>query len=253
MKEKKLALIHQLARGFWLYEVPVFGILGWLLEPLYMRLYSKTKTVTVSGSTKKDLKSWGFKDITIVSEGIDFAPLGKPAVKEKDFTLIFVGRMKKAKKPQDAVRAFRMIKKEIPSARLWMIGRGYINFKKTDSITHFGRIDSKKKHILMSRAHILLVPAVREGWGLVVTEANALSTPAISYDVPGLRDSVKHKRTGLLCKNNPKAMAGSAISLFNDKKRLKEYTLNALKDSKNHTWDRSAKEFLSAMESAKTY
>ncbi|MFH1432218.1 MAG: glycosyltransferase [archaeon] len=86
-----------------------------------------------------------------------------------------------------------------------------------------------------------------------VREGAALRTPAISYDVPGLRDSVKDGKTGILCRNNPDDMAKSATSLFNDKKRLKEYTLNALKDSKNHTWDRSAKEFLSVMESAKTY
>ena len=31
----------------------------------------------------------------------------------------------------------------------------------------------------------VLAPAVREGWGLVVTEGNALGTPAIGCDVPG--------------------------------------------------------------------
>ncbi len=49
----------------------------------------------------------------------------------------------------------------------------------------------------MSRAHIILVPAVREGLGLVVTEANALGTPAVGYDVPGLRDSIRHAKTGI--------------------------------------------------------
>ena len=50
----------------------------------------------------------------------------------------------------------------------------------------------------MSRAHVLLVPGVREGWGLVVTEANAMGTPAMAYDVPGLQDSVINGVTGKL-------------------------------------------------------
>ncbi len=251
VKEKKIALIHQLAREFWFYEIPVFGVFGYVLEPLYMRIYSKTKTVTVSQSTKKDLVRWGFQDVSIVSEGIDFKPLNSPARKEKDLTLLFVGRMKKAKKPMDAIKAFRIIKREIPGAKLWMVGAGYINLPDIKDVTCFGRISAKKKHDLMSRAHILLVPAVREGWGLVVTEANALGTPAISYDVGGLRDSIKHKKTGLLCKNNPMAMAESVLSLWKDKKHLKEYTLNALKDSKRYTWDRGAKEFMGVLEAQK--
>jgi hypothetical protein len=43
-----------------------------------------------------------------------------------------------------------------------------------------------KKYELLSRAHIILVPAVRAGWGLFVTEANVLGRPAIGYDVHGL-------------------------------------------------------------------
>jgi glycosyltransferase involved in cell wall biosynthesis len=56
----------------------------------------------------------------------------------------------------------------------------------------------------LSRAHIILVPAVREGWGLVVTEANAMGTPAIGYDdVPGLRDSIRHGETGITIMEKP--------------------------------------------------
>ena len=42
----------------------------------------------------------------------------------------------------------------------------------------------------MSRAHVLAVTSVREGWGLVVSEAAALGTPTVAYRVPGLRESV---------------------------------------------------------------
>ena len=49
----------------------------------------------------------------------------------------------------------------------------------------------------MAEAHVLLMTSVREGWGLVVTEANACGTPAVVYNVPGLRDSVRNEETGL--------------------------------------------------------
>ena len=40
----------------------------------------------------------GFKKVSIVPEGINFKPLVQSAEKEKEPTLIFVGRLKKAKR-----------------------------------------------------------------------------------------------------------------------------------------------------------
>ena len=50
----------------------------------------------------------------------------------------------------------------------------------------------------MARAHCLLVPSVREGWGLVVVEANAVGTPAGRLRRPGIRDSIRTGETGVL-------------------------------------------------------
>jgi glycosyltransferase involved in cell wall biosynthesis len=49
----------------------------------------------------------------------------------------------------------------------------------------------------LSRAHIILIPAVRDGLGLIVTEANAMGTPTIGYNVHGLRDSIRRDETGI--------------------------------------------------------
>ena len=66
----------------------------------------------------------------------------------------------------------------------------------------FGRVDEATKHELMARAHGQLATSVREGWGLVVSEAAAVGTPTMSYDVPGLRDSTT-AADGVLCEPRP--------------------------------------------------
>ena len=54
----------------------------------------------------------------------------------------------------------------------------------------------------------VLVPTVREGWGLVMAEGNALGAPALGYDVPALRDSIRYDETGInVVKKSPHAMA----------------------------------------------
>ena len=52
------------------------------------------------------------------------------------------------------------------------------------------------------------IPAVSEGWGLVVTEGNALGTPVIRYDVPLLRDSMRSDEAAVnVIKKSLNAMA----------------------------------------------
>ena len=61
-----------------------------------------------------------------------------------------------------------------------------------------GRVSEQEKHRLLCAAWLLLHPALIEGWGIVVAEAAIRGTPAVGFDVPGLRDSVVNGQTGLL-------------------------------------------------------
>ena len=105
-------------------------------------------------------------------------------------------------------------------------------------VTFYGHIENSSKFELLSKAHLVLVPAIREGWGLVVTEANAMGTPAIAYNVPGLRDSVKDGETGILVKeNSPNSLANASISLLKDRDLLRRYSNNALVFSRHFNWN----------------
>lgn len=61
-----------------------------------------------------------------------------------------------------------------------------------------GRVSEREKTELLARAWLTVAPSAAEGWGLTVLEANAVGTPAVAYDVPGLRDSVRDGVTGWL-------------------------------------------------------
>jgi glycosyltransferase involved in cell wall biosynthesis len=247
--EKVYALIHQLAREFWYYETPpvISHIGNKFLEDRWLRRYLDVPTITISDSTRSDLISLGFKNISIIHMGYDFDPLPGLAKKEETPTLVYVGRFKKAKLPDHVVEAYRLAREKVPGLRLWMIGDGYLKEKledrKIEGVTFFGRVSLAKKSELVSRANLLLVPGVREGWGLVVTEANAMGTPALGYNVPGLRDSIKEGRTGWLCDPNPKAMAEGIAQILSDGKTLELRSKAALVDAAQYTWDRGADEF----------
>jgi glycosyltransferase involved in cell wall biosynthesis len=249
-QKQVVSLIHQLAREFWFYETkfPINYIGYHYLERKWLSKYKNITTVTVSNSTKIDLEEIGFKKLFIVPPGLNVTPVSNLKEKEASPTVVFIGRLKNAKLPHHALQAFSDIKREIHDAKMWVIGDGYLRKELESSnikdVTFFGHISNEKKYELLSRAHIILVPAVREGWGLIVTEANAMGTPAIGYDVHGLRDSIRHDETGITVKEKlPEAMAQQAISLLRDSNRLFKYSRNALEFSKQFSWDRTVNLF----------
>ena len=247
-KEKPvLALIHQISPEQFTYELPFpLSFLGrYYLEKKWLSYYKDIPTATVSHSTKSELEKLGLRNLFLVPEGLNIRPLTSLPVKETVPTIIFIGRLKKHKLPHHAIQAFVLIKKEVPTTRLWVIGDGYMREElkalKVKDTEFYGRVSDAQKYELLSRAHLVLMPGIREGWGLVVTEANAMGTPVVAYNIPGLRDSVSNGNSGILVKENtPSGLASSAISLLRDNVLLQKLSLNALAFSKQFSWERSA-------------
>ena len=244
-----VALIHQLAREFWFHATPFpVSVLGYCyLEKHWLRPYRNMPTITVSESTKQDLERLGFEDVTVVLNGFDVPPIESSPKKEDDPTLLFVGRMTKTKRPEHAIRAFSYVRRQMPSAQLWMIGDGpLLNRLRTrwrlPGVEFFGRVSETQKYELMRSAHVILVPSIREGWGRIVTEANLQGTPAIGYNVHGLRDSIRDGETGYLCQPDPAQMGEVSIRLLRDTDDQHRLARAALVWAKELTWDRSAQQ-----------
>lgn len=251
VKEKPiLALFHSLAREAWFYEVPFpLNYIGYYyLEKKWLSYYKEVPSIAVSNSTKEDLERLGFKKVFLVPEGLSVTPLADVLEKESNPTIVFIGRLKRHKLPHHAIEAFSMIKKEIPDAKMWVIGEGKMREEleriKVNSVIFYGYVENLMKYKMLSKAHLVLVTGVREGWGLVVLESNAMGTPAVAYNIPGLRDSVKDGQTGILVKeNSPSGLAYSAISLLRNHDFLTQISRNALGFSKQFDWDNTADEF----------
>jgi len=254
--EKVVALIHQLAREYWFYETPFpISYIGYyFLEDRWLRNYVDVPTVTVSESTRQDLLGLGFKKVFVVPEGLNFTPLNEVPEKEGYPVVVYAGRLKKAKRPDHAIKAFKIVKEKFPNAELWVIGDG--PFRKGleriagDGVKFFGGLSNEERRRLLARAWILANPSVREGFGLNVLEANALGTPCVAYDVAGLRDSIIDGRTGLLVRENGDVdmLANAIIRILEDDALRRMLSVNALEYSKNFSWDRTAQEFQNILE-----
>jgi len=219
-------LMYQLAREVWWYETPFpLNAIGFMLEPLYLRFYRTAPVLTISQSTSDDLRKLGFRGpVTIMPVGVEAVDdAGLP--KTETPTFVYVGRLTASKRVDDIVRAFAMFNAEAAHGELWLIGDGPDRYERSlralaarlgvaDRVRFWGRLGADEKHRKMAEAHALVMASVREGWGLVVNEANACGTLAIAYDVPGLRDAIADRETGLLVEPTPRALKDAMMLVW---------------------------------------
>jgi glycosyltransferase involved in cell wall biosynthesis len=249
----KFMLMFQMAREVWWYESPFpINAIGYLIEPLYLIGYRDTPVLTISKSTEKDLRDLGFRAaISIVPIGIE--PVPSPRIAKAEIpTFIYVGRLAPSKRIGHMLTALAQFRDTTGAGRLWVIGGGSERYHKSlvklarrlhveGSVQFWGRASSQVKHRLMAEAHALLMTSVREGWGLVVTEANACGTPAIVYDVPGLRDSVRNEVTGLVVSPQPRDLCNAMLRLTADPQLAGRLAIEARRWSLTFSFEEAAR------------
>lgn len=257
--ERVVAFIHQLAREYWFYATPFpISYVGYyFLEDRWLKGYVDVPTVTVSESTRHDLVALGFNRVFVVPEGLNFKPLDVVPKKMVRPVVAYVGRLKRAKRPDHAVRAFKIVKKKVPQAELWVLGDGPyrkgLEKMACEDVRFFGSLDNMERRNLIKKVGVLVNPSVREGWGLNVVEAAALGVPCVAYNVAGLRDSIKDGVTGLLVESgNVEALAKAVMWVLKDDDLRHGLSKNALKYAKGFSWDRTAEEFMKVLEGMTT-
>ncbi|MCI0503250.1 glycosyltransferase family 4 protein [Candidatus Micrarchaeota archaeon] len=255
-RERVVPLIFQLTRENWFSALPSpAAFAGYHLEDAMLSPYRNLTAFVPSPSTRDDLLKLGFRDVRIIYGAADVTPadIGKdnpPAV-------IYLGRLTKSKRVDHALEAFRAVNSRFPASRLWIAGsgpqEGALRRRSQAlglgaSVEFFGRVGQAEKSRLLSRASLMLFPAVREGWGLTVLEANACRTPVIGYDVPGLRDSIRDGVNGMLVQSgDSQAMGVAAAGLLSDNERLERLSDSAMRYASGFSWKKAAEDFLSSL------
>jgi glycosyltransferase involved in cell wall biosynthesis len=182
---------------------------GRLLEGrVTKQVYWRTPFVAVSPSTRAEMRhQLGLTaPIHIVPNGV--RPMPPSTVARSDTPEIaVVTRLVPHKRLHLLVEAMPSLLHRWPGLHVYLAGDGPARAglmalgRRLGLEQHLslpGRVPEQVKADLLSRAWLTVAPSLAEGWGLTVLEANSLGTPAVAYDVPGLRDSVRDGLTGWL-------------------------------------------------------
>lgn len=237
-KAKRLLYVNQLAKEVFFFELPApLSWMAYALERFQFLPYRNTDTICYSESTKADLVAVGIPEsrIRVFPLGLDHERY-TPSEQKSDLPLfVFVARLVKMKRADLCIRALAIVCSRHPDARLVIVGRGseegYLqrliadcNLQEQVSLLHrdpnflSDKAQQAQKVRLMQEAWALVLPSVKEGWGMVVTEAAACGTPAIVSNVTGLRDAVQNDVTGLVLSKHPSAheLARAMLQVIED-------------------------------------
>ena len=263
-RQKRAMVIYQLAREVWFYQMPKpLSWLGYVIEPFYIRLLKYSKVITICQSTLNELNSLGFDpdNIEIIRMGSDF-PILKTLDRIEKYTeptLLYLGSLREMKRPDQVVKAFELSRQTLPHLKLIIAGCGSGKYFESlqrlidnspfkCDISCMGRVSEDEKKDMMQKSHLIAVTSVKEGWGLIVTEAASQGTPAVVYNVDGLRDSVRNEQTGLHSPSNPEALSKAIIRLLSDKALYDTCRYNGWQWSQDLTFDNCYADFCHALE-----
>jgi glycosyltransferase involved in cell wall biosynthesis len=260
---RMVLLYFQLAREIWFHQtaMPV-AVAGYGAEAVYTWLQSRrhTPVITISEDSRRDLARFGFSParVRVVRVGIDNSPLTayEPAVKEPKFTVLFHGSLRAMKRPLDALRGFESYVTSGGDGVMWISGAGDdTDIRRVSAspglqgrVTLFGRTSDDQKLDVMRRASVLVSTSVKEGWGLIVTEANSMGTPAIVYDADGLRSAAGPHNW--IAAPNPAALGArlaEARRVFDMPHAYQDWCERVLADSRQYSLDASYREFRDAL------
>jgi len=235
LKGKKLyATWHEVwGQEYWTeYLKGPLGVFGHITEQLAFLM----PDIIISNSehTTKRLRAAGFKkEIKTIPLGVDLATIrtAKPGTEKSD--VIFVGRLLSHKNADLLVKAIAIVKSAKPDILCNIIGDGpeksdvinlILELKLQDNVRVLDMVDEYEDlYGLMKASKMLVLPSVREGFGLVAVEAFAAGLPVIttSHEDNAARELIKEGVNGFLVEPDEKSIAEKIMQLLHIGKTMK--------------------------------
>ena len=198
-----MALVHHVHREQWRIIYPgVGGRIGWFVESRVVPwLYRDVPFVTVSEASRRDLLALGLADVTVVRNGTP--ALAAPRLtRSATPRLCVLSRLVPHKRIEQALALVDELRGRHPGLVLDLVGDGWwapeldaeiARRGLGDSVVRHGRVDEQTKADLLAQAWLMVLPSIREGWGIAVLEAAAVGVPTVAYaGAGGTSESVLH-------------------------------------------------------------
>ncbi|WP_238697153.1 GT4 family glycosyltransferase PelF [Streptomyces sp. E2N166] len=215
------------------YRWPVKALLLGFFRLLAEETYRRAALITPGNRYNRLWEEQGGaapESIRTVYNGVDPAAFPPAGPEPADPVLSWAGRVDPIKDLETLIRAFALVRAELPAARLRLFGgtpRGGEAYRERcealaaelghgDAVTFEGRVEDIKD--AYAAGNVVMLSSISEGFPFTLIEAMSCGRATVSTDVGGVREAVGD--TGLVVPpRDPAAMAAAALELLGDTAR----------------------------------
>ncbi|MEU9154692.1 GT4 family glycosyltransferase PelF [Streptomyces sp. NPDC048417] len=215
------------------YRWPVKAVVLGFFRLLARESYRKAALITPGNRYNRLWEEEGGADpeaIRTVYNGVDPAAFPAAGPEPEVPTLSWAGRVDPIKDLETLIRAFVLVRAQVPEVRLRLFGgtpRGGEAYRERcealaaelghgEAVTFEGRVDDIKD--AYAAGNVVMLSSISEGFPFTLIEAMSCGRATVSTDVGGVREAVGD--TGLVvAPRDPAAMAAAALELLGDPAR----------------------------------
>lgn len=196
--------------------------------------------------------------VEVIGEGVDYGFFRRS--KKADLppnSILYIGRFVGMKGVEYLVRAFGMVREEIPDAKLFLGGygpeekklRGLAKKLGLGGVRFLGPLDRAEMARYLKACSVFVLPSTSEGFPLTIVEAMSSGCPIVSTRVRGLPEIVRQGRNGLLVEpRDEQALARGIIRLLKDPKTRRAMSGNNIRDARAYSWENIVRQIMERME-----
>lgn len=187
----------------------------------------------------------------IIPNGVNTEFFKKMEIKKDGKIILFIGRFDPRNNLHLLISAFKLLKKDIPSARLYIIGYGfgesYYNglipaTMKRDVIFLGGMNDERPYYYNL--ADVICYPVDKASFGITLLESMACGTPMVLTDVAGFKGIVSDGKEALFVQPDVYEIKSALTKILKDESLRREMSENCLKKAREYSWENITKRIL---------
>lgn len=190
---KLLITLHEVWNDYWYEYMGRIGFIGKQIERGIM--YLTDNFICVSDSTYQNmLEIHEPANYSIIENGVNLNDIRNSEKSDEESDVIYAGRLIPEKHVDLLINAIAVSKRTHEDIKCIIVGEGPMkddlvkqvkNLNLEDNIIFKGFLDDQKDlYSLFKSSKIFVLPSLREGFGIVVIEANASGIPVITIDNP---------------------------------------------------------------------
>ncbi len=221
IKRKKLhsTWLEVWGRDYWQEYLGKLGTIAYVVQWLSARMPDEITSISELTTTRliRELKIT--RTIHTIPVGIDLDEIRKAEESEIKSDVVYVGRLMDFKNIDMLIRAISLVKVIEPNVRCCIVGDGpekeglvslaeQLDLRNNIDFLEF-RKTPQEVYALMKASKVFALPSMREGFGIVVPEANACGIPVITFNHKdnATKSLIKEGENGFVCEPNEQDLA----------------------------------------------